>query len=65
MKDKLWMLSIKLQNALKSEEGQDLVEYALLVALLALGATVGMQNLANGINSAFTNLQGKLSTIGT
>ena len=35
MKNSLWMLSIKLQNILSREEGQDLIEYALVVALIA------------------------------
>jgi len=35
------------------EEGQDLVEYALLVALVALAATAGMKGLATSINTAF------------
>ena len=38
------------------EEGQDLVEYALVVALIAVGATAGMQSLASNINTAFSNI---------
>jgi pilus assembly protein Flp/PilA len=37
----------------REESGQDLIEYALVVALIALAATAGMSSLANGINSAF------------
>ena len=33
MTNRLWMLSVKIQNLLSREEGQDLVEYALIVAL--------------------------------
>ena len=40
-------------NNLKSEEGQDLVEYALLIALIAFACTAGMGSLADDINSAF------------
>jgi pilus assembly protein Flp/PilA len=40
----------------KEEEGQDLIEYALLIALIALAATVGMGSLATAINTEFTNL---------
>ena len=40
------------------EEGQDLIEYALLVALLALAATVGIKALGTAINTEF----GKMST---
>ena len=42
-----------LKRLWKEEEGQDLVEYALLVVLIALGAVVGMQGLATAINSTF------------
>jgi pilus assembly protein Flp/PilA len=45
-----------LRHLLDSEEGQDLVEYALVVALLALGAISGMHFLAGGINNAFSEL---------
>lgn len=40
----------------KEEEGQDLIEYALLVALVALAATVGMKSLATAINTEFISL---------
>jgi pilus assembly protein Flp/PilA len=46
---------------LKSEEGQDLVEYALLVALIAFACTAGMGTLAASINSAFHSIAGKLT----
>jgi pilus assembly protein Flp/PilA len=62
MKDQLWKLSIKIQSILKGEEGQDLIEYALVVALIAFAATVGMGTLANDINSAFTNIGTKLTS---
>ena len=42
-------------------EGQDLVEYALVVALIAFAATAGMKTLASDINSAFTSLGGSLT----
>lgn len=38
------------------EEGQDLVEYALVVALIAFGAITGMGFLANGLNNAFSDI---------
>ena len=42
MTNRLWMLSVKIQNLLSREEGQDLIEYALIVALISLAATAGM-----------------------
>jgi pilus assembly protein Flp/PilA len=62
MKNKIWMLSIKLQNVLKGEEGQDLIEYALVVALIAFAAVGAMQTLAGDINTAFIGIGNKLST---
>ncbi len=53
---------LKLQDLVNREEGQDLVEYALVVALIAFGATAGMQSLATGLNAAF---QGISSTLGS
>ena len=38
---------------LKDDSGQDLVEYALAVALIAFAAVIGMDALATGINDAF------------
>lgn len=49
-------LYIKVQDLISREEGQDLVEYALVVALIAFGATAGMGKLATGINTAFSNI---------
>jgi pilus assembly protein Flp/PilA len=43
-----------------AEEGQDLVEYALVVALIAFGAVVGMTQLAKGLNSAFSIISSTL-----
>jgi Flp pilus assembly pilin Flp len=43
------------------EAGQDLVEYALLVVLVALGAVVAMQSLASAISDAFSNAAANLT----
>jgi pilus assembly protein Flp/PilA len=46
----------------KEDEGQDLVEYGLLVVLIALFAVVAMQGLANGISAAFNNASAQLTS---
>ena len=38
----------------KEESGQGLVEYLLILALVAFAATAGMGSLASGLNSAFS-----------
>jgi pilus assembly protein Flp/PilA len=62
MKDQLMKLSVKLQVLLMSEEGQDLIEYALVVALIGFAATAGMSGLATKINAAFVNIGNTLNT---
>ena len=52
----LRLLAARLMNLVSHEEGQDLVEYALIVALIALAATAGMNTLATAINGGFTTL---------
>ncbi len=51
-----------LLGLLKDESGQDLIEYALVVALIAFAATAGMGTVATKINDAFTNIGGKLTS---
>jgi pilus assembly protein Flp/PilA len=59
---KLWKLYALMQNLIVREEGQDLIEYALVVALIAFAATAGMNSLATGINTAFGNISSTLAT---
>lgn len=47
---------VYLQLLIEDEQGQDLVEYALVVALIAFGAINGMGFLAKGLNRAFSNI---------
>jgi pilus assembly protein Flp/PilA len=55
------MLLIHLRALTSSEDGQDLLEYALLVALIALVA-IGAVGLAGGaVNTIFTNVATALS----
>jgi pilus assembly protein Flp/PilA len=58
MKDLRSMLS----GLLYDESGQDLIEYALIAALVALGATASLNTLASTISSAFTTVGSKLSS---
>jgi pilus assembly protein Flp/PilA len=56
----LLKLYLIFQELRSGESGQDLVEYALVVALIAFGATAGMQSLATGINLAFSDVSSDL-----
>ena len=44
------------------ESGQDLIEYALVAALIALGATAAMNTLAGTITTAFGTVGSKLTS---
>lgn len=46
----------------KDESGQDLIEYALVAALIAFAAVSAMQGLASSINSAFSVIGSKLGS---
>jgi pilus assembly protein Flp/PilA len=61
----LLKLYLQMKDLVDGDEGQDLVEYALVVALIAFGATAGMSNLATGISTVFSNFGIKLGTIVT
>ncbi len=54
-------LAFRLRTLL-NEEGQDLIEYALVVALIAFAATAGMSSLAASINNAFLSVGTTLSS---
>jgi pilus assembly protein Flp/PilA len=56
------LLVLRLKGLLAEEMGQDLVEYALVLALIAFGCTAGMQALAGGINDAFNNVSTTLGS---
>lgn len=51
---------VKVQDLMSREEGQDLVEYALLITLVALAAVSGINNVAKAINQVFSNISNTL-----
>jgi pilus assembly protein Flp/PilA len=62
MKSKLWRFYATIRNLKQREEGQDLIEYALVVACIAFAATAGMGSLATSINTAFNQIGITLTT---
>ncbi len=51
-----------LVNLVQDESGQDLIEYALVAALIALGSVAAMNTLAGKISSAFGTVGTNLTT---
>ena len=45
------------------EEGQDLVEYAMLVALIALVCVIGVTAAGTSVNAIFTSIGGKIVAV--
>jgi pilus assembly protein Flp/PilA len=59
---KLYAQAQIIRQALQEENGQDLVEYALVIAVVCLGIISSMNTLANGINAAMTTIASKLNS---
>ena len=51
-----------LNNLINDESGQDLIEYALVAALVGLGAVASMKTLATNIGTAFTGIGTSLTS---
>ena len=51
-----------LSSFCKDESGQDLIEYALVVSLVAFGSTAAMGTLASSISNTFVQVGTSLST---
>ena len=52
----------KLTKLASEESGQDLIEYALVAGLLALGAVVAMGKLSNTVGNAFNAIGNSLTS---
>jgi Flp pilus assembly pilin Flp len=51
----------RVHELFRRDEGQDLLEYALLVALIAIVCYVAVQNSGIAVNSIFTDIAAKLA----
>ena len=51
-----------LKNFLKNEEGQDMVEYTLLLAFVALSAGAAYVSIGNNVSSIWSKAQGDLTS---
>ncbi len=51
-----------LNSFVRDENGQDLIEYALVAALIALGTIAAMNSVASGISTAFSTVSSDLSS---
>lgn len=61
MNTQILKLFVKMQTLLASEEGQDLVEYGLVVALVAFGAVVALQSIGTQLGTLFSDINATLA----
>jgi Flp pilus assembly pilin Flp len=52
---------LNLMNSFQDEEGQDLVEYVLIMGLTAIAAVVGITAAGGSIQQAWTSVSGTVS----
>lgn len=51
-----------LARFVRETEGQDLIEYALLAAIIALGVTVALTNLRTALNTQFNSISASVAS---
>jgi pilus assembly protein Flp/PilA len=61
MNDALMKLYVKFQNLMARQEGQDLVEYALLLTMISLALISSMNGIASAIRTVFSNISTSLA----
>jgi Flp pilus assembly pilin Flp len=61
MLDQFLTLRLKLQELIRDENGQDLVEYGLIVTAIALAAIGGIQHFASAVATMFNNIGNSIS----
>ena len=62
---KLYVKTRAFADALTDERGQDMVEYALVMGMIALGATAALSTVATTVAAGFTAVTGHLTTYTT
>jgi Flp pilus assembly pilin Flp len=50
---------------IREDEGQDVVEYGLLIATIAIVVLIGVGIFGNNINAWFQHLAARITTVGT
>jgi pilus assembly protein Flp/PilA len=61
MKQMLEQNLVECARLICDAEGQDLVEYALLVCLIALAAMAGVRHVATAVTAVFSNISSSLA----
>jgi Flp pilus assembly pilin Flp len=62
MRTRFTALYLKFRDLIAQEQGQDLLEYCFVVAIIALAVAAGMQSVAADVNQVFVNIGSLIST---
>ena len=54
-----------IRQFIREEDGQDVVEYGLLIATIAIVVLIGVGFFGSNISAWFRNLAGRITTTGT
>jgi Flp pilus assembly pilin Flp len=63
--ENIMSLYLLLKSLLEREDGQDLIEYSLIIALIVLVAVVTMGAVGTSIQGIWTNIAGQLGASGS
>ena len=55
----------RLSHFISDDSGQDVVEYGLLIATIAIVVLIGVGIFGQNINAWFQSLAGRITTVGT
>jgi len=61
MNNKIARLYLRFHDLTRGEQGQDLVEYALLLCLISLSLISGINGIATATNHVFSNISSSLA----
>jgi pilus assembly protein Flp/PilA len=61
MSKTLLQLYVLFQDLRFREDGQDLVEYALMLTMISLALISGMSGIAKAVNTVFSNISSSLA----
>jgi Flp pilus assembly pilin Flp len=56
-------MRISLNRFVREEEGQDLIEYALLAGFISLMAVAAITQIGQGVNAVYSNINTRVQTI--
>ena len=61
MHNLLLKIYLKIQNLNRDESGQDLIEYALVAALIAVTSIAMLRKVGSAVNMVFSNISSSLA----